>query len=143
MKSDLPWFSYLREIILFDNTRPVRLMMALVNLCFASYLYLQQDSDTNLALQFASIDWDHSPEIWVAAFLVNAYFLLKGLDGRYNFTTLMFEGLLGAGIWIWVAITHWAMQGGPGPTFACALCMIFICVRYPTHWTSVGGRDGY
>jgi hypothetical protein len=140
---EFSWLDYLSYTLLFGDTRPSRFWLAMVNIFFAWYLYGQWDADPNFTMQLAAFQFHaHTAAfIWIALFIVHAVFLLVGLKGKYNFLTLLFEGWMGWSIWTWTAITHWMMQGFPGPTAACALMMTWIMIRYPTHWTTWGSRD--
>lgn len=141
MKADLPFYKYLLYTLFQADTRPLRLALAIVNVFFSIYMIQQAGRDINFMQMFASIPWSRPEYIWGVAFLCHAYYLIIGLTGRYNFRTLMIEGVFGWGLWTWTAITHWVVQGGPGPTFACSLMMTWIVIRYPTHWTAWGDRD--
>jgi hypothetical protein len=142
IKFGLPWHKYLLQTLFVDNTRPLRLMLAIVNVLFAQYLWNQQDIDPHFNYQFASTPFDYGPVLWMSLYIIHAYYLLKGLNGIYTWRTLFFEGILGWSLWTWTAMTHWAAQGNPGPTLACAFIATIIAIRYPTHWTQWGDRDG-
>jgi hypothetical protein len=111
-----------------DNTRQLRLIMALVNVTFAHYLYTNMDTQ-----QFETMLEVMGVLTWVTLLGVNATFLMLSLRGYYSKFTLFGEGILGGFIWWITAITNWSAQGGPGPSVACAIALTIISVNYPTH----------
>lgn len=122
----------LKEAILravyVDSTRQLRFVMMLVEWCFIAYFIAQADDD-----QF-NVMWKALElKTWAALFFIHSLFLLRGLTGRYNKTTLFGEGILGMFLWWITAITNWTAQGSIGPSFACAIAMTIILVNYPTH----------
>lgn len=118
----------LKETLFLDSTRPLRLMLSMVEWLFVVYL-VSQASTPQFQIMLKVAD----ANTWTALFLVNSFFLLAGLTGRYNRLTLFGEGVLGMCLWWMTAITNWAAQGLPGPTLICAICMTIILVNYPTH----------
>lgn len=111
-----------------DSTRPIRFILALVEVLFVSYLLKMADSE-----QFDLMWTVTGAYAWSAGFLVHAGYLLYGLTGKYSTTSLFVEGLFGMCLWWVTAITNWVAQGVPGPTLACAIAMTIIWANYPTH----------
>lgn len=111
-----------------DSTRPIRLLLAIVEWTFVSYMlheYATHQFDYMLKL------W--TPVVWAACFLIHSGFLLRGLTGRYSKFTMFMESTFGMWLWWITAITHWASQEVPGPTLACAVAMTIVWANYPTH----------
>ena len=125
----------LAQTIYGDSTRPIRLILAIVEVLFVSYLLKEADTD-----QFDMMWKVTGAYAWSVGFLIHAAFLLRGLTGRYSTFSLFVEGVFGMALWWITAITNWAAQGAPGPTLACAIAMTIIWANYPTHkyWE---GRD--
>lgn len=126
----------LAKTLVGDSTRPIRLILALVEWCFVSYLLAQHGTEQfDKMLEFGSV-WQ-----WSMAYLAHSAFLIYGLRGYYNQWTLWGEGLFGMSMWFVAAVTNWYSQGAPGPTLACFLAMTVIVARYPTHNKFAQGTD--
>lgn len=126
----MTFWQSLAQTIYGDSTRPMRLILALVEIFFVTYLL--HESHTH---QFSAMLGVLPVYTWVAMMLIHSIFLLRGLTGRYSGLSWFVEGWCGMIMWWIVAITNWTSQGVPGPTLACALAMTIIWVNYPGNRT--------
>ena len=130
----------LAHAVVVSDTRPLRLALAIMAFLYPFQLFARLHDP----IYAAFIDTLKSPGaiyIWTMFFWVHGFSLLAGLSGRYNTWTLMVEGVMGWGIWTWLAVILSVAQGTPHPTLGAALVMTWIGWRYPTHWTRWGSRD--
>ena len=129
----------LLRILAFGDTRPTRLWLALMDFTFAVYLSTDMARDADAVVMNNSIPfYDDSYLVWMVCFTIHGIALLRGLSGRFNFCTLMLEGVFGIALWGITAITHTMAQGAPGPAVIAALMCVWLFARYPTHWGSRG-----
>lgn len=120
------FWTAIAQTIYGDSTRPIRLVLAMVEILFATYLMAHWETQ-----QFESMRAFAELATWEVLLVVHAIYLIKGLTGRYSSVSWIMEGWLGMTMWWIVAITNWTSQGVPGPTLACALAMTIIWVNYP------------
>ena len=135
------YWQRVKHAILFGETAPVRLWMAMVELLLALYLLKAAHITPYFEHMLASVPYDNPILIWSLVFFVHAISLIIGLSGKYNVWTLLIEGVMGWCAWGVVAISNAVDQGFPGPFAACWLAMSWILIRYPTHWVTWGERD--
>ena len=127
--------------VMYGETTMVRLWMAAVEMMLSLYLVKAAHITPYFHSMLASAPTDDPIVAWALVFFVHSIMLILGLSGRYNFLTLMIEGVMGWCAWGVVAITNTVDQGFPGPFMACWLAMTWILIRYPTHWFRWGKRD--
>jgi len=76
---------------------------------------------------------------WAMLFVLHATTLLYGVfTRRFSKYGLVFEGLLGAIIWL-IAAAIQIIAMTPNATIAGAFIAIWLLVRYPTHWEYTDG----
>jgi hypothetical protein len=129
-----PFLTALRDSIVWDSTLPTRFWFALADLFFAMYMMTPVAIDDFAVMDTAIPMMSHS--MWATLFAIHGLALLRGITGRYGFVALLFEGVLGVGIWGITAITHAMVQGMPGVTSVMLLMQIWLLWRYPRRWTS-------
>lgn len=124
----MSFWQALAQTIYGDSTRPLRFVLALVEIFFVTYLLKMAADDQFDVMWKVAGAWT-----WSVGFVVHATVLLRGLTGRYSTMSLFVEGIFGMALWWITAITNWVAQGVPGPTLACAITMTIIWANYPTH----------
>ena len=129
--------SVLLHSLVWGDTKPTRFFLALLDFAFAAYMWTHAAED-DMAQMIHAIPSSHPTALWSLLFLTHGTALLIGLRGRFNFFTLLLEGVLGIALWGIAALTNSIEQGLPGPTIVAFLMTAWILVRYPTHW---GERD--
>jgi len=118
-------FKRLRSVLRSD-TCPTRFWFAIADLGMALSMLLSNPSSI----------WYFG---WSMLFILHATALLYGVfTRRFSKHGLVFEGLLGATIWIITAgIQIIALT--PNAIIAGAFIAIWLLVRYPTHWEYTDG----
>jgi len=72
--------------------------------------------------------------MWALLFAINASALMYGvITHKFNKVLLVAEGVLGAALWIAMAMAHIIVAGTCDVTAANALVAVWLLIRYPTH----------
>ena len=132
------WLKQVALILAWDGTRPVRFFIGLLDFVFAWYLTTSVSHD-DAALMAKALGAANATAVWIILFVTHGIFILRGLSGKFGFTALMTEGVLGLFIWGITAITHTMAQGSLGPSAIATLMMVWIVARYPL---DCGGKKG-
>lgn len=130
----------IQHSVLVAQTRPLRLILALLNFLYPIQLWARRDDAVYQTL-INSMPTAFPIVMWSALFVFNGIYLVKGLSGEYNVKTLMLEGVLGWSLWTWTAVVLSSSQGSPHASLISAIVMTWILWRYPTHYTQWGRRD--
>ena len=134
----MAWLKQIALILAWDDTRPVRFFIGLLDFVFAWYLTTTVSHD-DAALMSKALGAANATAVWIALFVAHGIFILRGLGGKFGFFTLMTEGVLGLFIWGITAITHAMAQGSLGPSAIAALMMVWLVARHPLDF---GGKKG-
>lgn len=128
----------LLESLVWADTKPTRLFLAMIDFTFAAYMWSDRSVD-DMAIMVNSIPTNYPLILWSTLFALHGLALLKGLSGKFNFFTLMIEGVLGVALWGITALTNTLAQGYvPGPSTVALLMTVWLLARYPSNW---GPRD--
>lgn len=132
----------LLNAIAVANTRPLRLLLAIINVIFIhNLIYLSDAISVVILIGSMPFSERYMQVFWTLAFAVHSLYLIKGLSGDYNFYSLMFEGVLGWCLWTWFTLVVWIATGIVPVTLVGTIAMTWILIRYPTHWTRWGSRE--
>jgi hypothetical protein len=133
------WLLRIGHILAWDDTRPSRLFIGLLDLVFALYLTSAVSQD-DMAVMSKSLQGGDATPAWIVLFVLHGLLILRGLTGKYGFLTMMGEGVLGVFIWGITALTHTMAQGIPGPTSVCLAIALWICARHPLDFQKTEDR---
>lgn len=121
------------RLLIYSDTKPTRFWLALLCLGYALHIMLGPETG-GIMEQRLELNSNYAYLMWGSLYILNGIVLLIGLFRPFDYYTLIFEIVLGWGLWMAAAVANSLVDGYPGPYAVIALMMTWVFIRAPTHW---------